>query len=488
MIEADHRSRNRGRLIRGRLLRQRRAPAARPARAGPSVRAVGRTGWSPSDTLTIVGDLCDFWFVARQLDAATTACEGLRRWRRSGRGAARSRSCPATTTSGSARSTSGPWARTSWSSPCGSSGTACASSWSTATVWGRARPGRPDGEPRLPRRLPSRSRASGQGPRPPAGAGQRPGTRGRRPPPPRCLPALSPTARPGPPTSSSSATSTGPSTTDDAPPDGRPRRLAAAIELPQRRRPRTRSLIVEADPASMPCESPRMTLAMAKFDHHLHTARHSPDSIDRPARPDRTRPRQRARRRGDHRARLSSGRPTSSPSWPRRRAGLQDLLGSGGLGPRGALPRLRPARPRRGPGGRHADGAAPGRAGGTRRPSSPRTRSAGTSRSTPSSPSTARPSTRSSWSATTSPPRPAGRPRGPRTPPDGRDRLERRPRGRHHRLLLHRVLGRDRDPRRLRRRPPPASRPAETPPRRTPGRRARRRVTVRDRGPWSWRI
>lgn len=32
----------------------------------------------PADTLTIVGDLCDFWLAARQLDNAATSCPGLR--------------------------------------------------------------------------------------------------------------------------------------------------------------------------------------------------------------------------------------------------------------------------------------------------------------------------------------------------------------------------------------------------------------------------
>src|SRR5436309_13291502 len=30
------------------------------------------------DTLTIVGDLCDFWYVARQNDGGAMACDGLR--------------------------------------------------------------------------------------------------------------------------------------------------------------------------------------------------------------------------------------------------------------------------------------------------------------------------------------------------------------------------------------------------------------------------
>jgi UDP-2,3-diacylglucosamine hydrolase len=33
---------------------------------------------APSDTLTIVGDLCDFWFAARQRQADPMSCEGLR--------------------------------------------------------------------------------------------------------------------------------------------------------------------------------------------------------------------------------------------------------------------------------------------------------------------------------------------------------------------------------------------------------------------------
>ena len=48
----------------------------RPERAFRFARWVDRL--EPEDTLTIVGDLCDFWLVARQLDAATTACAGLR--------------------------------------------------------------------------------------------------------------------------------------------------------------------------------------------------------------------------------------------------------------------------------------------------------------------------------------------------------------------------------------------------------------------------
>lgn len=35
-------------------------------------------GLGDSDTLTIVGDLCDFWFAARQMDADPMACAGLR--------------------------------------------------------------------------------------------------------------------------------------------------------------------------------------------------------------------------------------------------------------------------------------------------------------------------------------------------------------------------------------------------------------------------
>ena len=32
----------------------------------------------PEDTLTIIGDLCDFWFAARQITAGASACAGLR--------------------------------------------------------------------------------------------------------------------------------------------------------------------------------------------------------------------------------------------------------------------------------------------------------------------------------------------------------------------------------------------------------------------------
>jgi len=32
----------------------------------------------PTDTLTIVGDLCDFWYAARQMDADPMTCDGLR--------------------------------------------------------------------------------------------------------------------------------------------------------------------------------------------------------------------------------------------------------------------------------------------------------------------------------------------------------------------------------------------------------------------------
>jgi UDP-2,3-diacylglucosamine hydrolase len=35
-------------------------------------------GLEPGDSLTIVGDLCDFWLTARQLDAAASQCPGLR--------------------------------------------------------------------------------------------------------------------------------------------------------------------------------------------------------------------------------------------------------------------------------------------------------------------------------------------------------------------------------------------------------------------------
>jgi UDP-2,3-diacylglucosamine hydrolase len=47
-----------------------------PARGRRFARFVGAL--EPDDTLTIVGDLCDFWFGARQLAADPMACEGLR--------------------------------------------------------------------------------------------------------------------------------------------------------------------------------------------------------------------------------------------------------------------------------------------------------------------------------------------------------------------------------------------------------------------------
>ena len=93
---------------------------------------------------------------------------------------------------------------------------------------------------------------------------------------------------------------------------------------------------------------------MAKFDHHVHTSRHSPDSVIDPL--DLL---ERAREVGLDGVVITEHdyqwEPASSPSWPpRARAGPAGLQRRGGLGPRGALPRLRPARPRRGPAGRRA--------------------------------------------------------------------------------------------------------------------------------------
>ncbi len=45
----------------------------RSARFARFVRSLG-----PDDTLTIVGDLCDFWFASRQLHLGMDGCEGLR--------------------------------------------------------------------------------------------------------------------------------------------------------------------------------------------------------------------------------------------------------------------------------------------------------------------------------------------------------------------------------------------------------------------------
>ena len=47
-----------------------------PERGHRLARLVDRLG--PGDTLTIVGDLCDFWFAARQRGADPMACAGLR--------------------------------------------------------------------------------------------------------------------------------------------------------------------------------------------------------------------------------------------------------------------------------------------------------------------------------------------------------------------------------------------------------------------------
>ena len=139
------------------------------------------------------------------------------------------------------------------------------------------------------------------------------------------------------------------------------------------------------------------SLASMKFDHHLHTARHSPDSEIDPLRAGRTRPRDRPGRRGDHRARLSVGAGRAGRAAPAAAAPLRVFSGAEISAREGhflvyGLPSLDEV-----PRGHRAGRAAQGRPAPSMPRSSPPIRSAGTSRSTRSSPSTARSSTPSSW-------------------------------------------------------------------------------------------
>ena len=202
--------------------------------------------------------------------------------------------------------------------------TACGSTWSTATASGPRPAGRRDGEPRVPRRLPTPAGPAGRG-------GSTACSTWRTTQPPRrrrrngTSPSSGGTPRARPRRVDLVVFGHVHTPLDDAEssaPAGRPRRLAQRSRATCRiDDSAARPLVVEPDPAPRPRSPthPGTTETMPKFDHHLHTSRHSPDSVIDPLDLIDRAPRHRARRRGHHRARLPVGAPDE----------LADLAGAG---------------------------------------------------------------------------------------------------------------------------------------------------------------
>ncbi len=74
----------------------------RPERGHAAARWVESLG--NDDSLTIVGDLCDFWFASRRVQTGVTACPGLKSLADFRALGSSSPSCPGTMTGRSARS------------------------------------------------------------------------------------------------------------------------------------------------------------------------------------------------------------------------------------------------------------------------------------------------------------------------------------------------------------------------------------------------
>ncbi len=218
------------------LLPQRRPPPARPARSGRRLaRLVDRLG--PEDSLTIVGDLCDFWYAARQHRADPMDCAGLAaaglvpRSRGSDHDPGRQ-----------PRRLARPVLRADPRGPVRAR-TSLEVERPGAPALPRPRPppggphpleGGPQ-EPGLPRGLPPGPRPDGRRPGGPAPPDQPPGTRRRSTAGGWRSIGGSPVGSAGPTTWSSSATSTARSTPGRRPPEaGRPRGLVLPLLLPGR--------------------------------------------------------------------------------------------------------------------------------------------------------------------------------------------------------------------------------------------------------------
>ena len=259
-------------------------------------------GLTAADSLVIVGDLCDFWMGARVPERRLASCPSLRalaEFRRRGgslaimAGQPRPVALPVLRASPRRRDPRGA-RRSGRVRAAGPDGP-------------RPSPGRPAAlEGRRWRATPSSAlRLAARTDRPAARPGphleERAGTARRRGTPPARVPGLMRPPAATPPTSSSSAMCTARSTRPARPATDRPRRMAAPLELPEDRRGRGELHVFPAtsvrekpipaavetivSPASGECSDDVTTLAgptLMKFDHHLHTARHSPDSSSTP--------------------------------------------------------------------------------------------------------------------------------------------------------------------------------------------------------------